>query len=552
MKREQTVKAGILLFSLASILYAFSDMDFGRSQYYEDSLINEADYQAIIAEREQLAEVSIPELHFNDYPIQFDSLSSTYLYSLVENNPARSNPSMRVVSQDFSRYDIAIVGDILNDEDMSPNAQAALIVYDDDYYKEFSLSATTLPIVSVSMHERVEDRDNPIGAPEKRAHFELFDNRSDASSSERVVKSQTYIRHRGASSLRFPKKQFRVKLREFSIGGDVSNNNLSLLGLREDDDWILYSPYNDPEKMRNTLSNNLWHDVMAENNPHDVNTGTEGRFVEVFIDGKYWGVYTLLHPIDAKQLDLTRKNSPESDFYYRSYSHREFDIDDFTHFDTGYRRGRFELRDPEPNGQPYQWEPLVKHMESLDFDQAGLRTYVEDYAYLPNLIDYYLFFILLQATDNDTKNHNYIARFEGETHRMIESPWDLDLTWGLRWRENHDRLSDVSRDVTHNPQPGQSHVTRSIQNGDQEVIDMVKDRYSELRATDWSEESLMGRIDAFESDLYHSGASLRDFSRWPDSAFNPDTEELRTYMLTRLTLMDEFLEELLGGETHNE
>lgn len=548
MKREKKFRLAILFLSLFIISYLFVVVDFGTSSTYSEMLITENDFREIISNREELDEHSNPELTFNDFPVYFDSISQSYMYSIVDDHSVGYNPVIHTRTDSFSGYDVAIVNDILNEESIAFNQQAKLVFYTNDYYKTYSLHATTLPIISINMQEQTEDRDNPIGLLDSRAQFELFDNRADVNPSERVVNSQTYIRLRGASSLNFSKNQFRLKLREFSIGGSESNNNLSLLDLREDDDWILSSPYNDPEKMRNTLSYNLWHDTMGENHPFDINTGTEGRFVEVFIDGKYWGIYSLLYPIDAKGLDLTRNNSPQSDFYYRTFSHREFDKEDFTSFEQTYTRGRFELRDPEPNGHPFQWEPLVDHMTHMDSSPEEMHAYFEEQAYLPNLIDYYLFYILLQATDNDTKNRNYIAKYVDGEHFMIESPWDLDLTWGLRWNAEHPRLSEVTRGPLENGQPKQSHVTRAIANGDEEVINQVRNRYDELRQSDWSETSLMNRIDQFEAQLYKSGAAQRDHNRWPTAAYNPDTSELREHILTRLVSMDSYLMEILGGE----
>lgn len=552
MKREKLFRALILLFSAGALIYAFSGMDFGMSSQYADLLVDEDTFNALLEDREALEDPVAPELYFNDYALPHDALTDTYLYSLIEEHPNSLDPQIRSVTDDFRRYEVAIYIDILNPDSIAENQAATVVLYTDDYYKTYSLKATTLPIVTLSMQEKADDRNNPVGMEDSLAQLELFDNRQEASMAERVIKSQTYIRLRGATSLRFPKNQFRLNLREFSISGVESNNHLSLLGLREDDDWILYSGYNDPERMRNTLSNNLWHDVMGENNPFDINTGTEGKFVEVFIDGKYWGIYTLLYPIDAKGLELNRNPSPESDFYYRTYSHRPFELEDFTSDQGLFRRGRFELRDPENNGKAFQWVPLVDHMLSLEYPMDDMHAYLEDSSYLPNLIDYFLFYVLLQATDNDTKNHNYIAKHTDKGHIMIESPWDLDLTWGLRWNENHPRLSEVTREVTQNPLPRQSHVTRAIEQGDQTVITMVQDRYSELRASDWSEDSLMARLDSYEAAVYASGASSREQARWPEAAYNPDASELRQYVSNRLQVMDEFLDALLGGEESND
>lgn len=39
---------------------------------------------------------------------------------------------------------------------------------------------------------------------------------------------------------------------------------------------------NDPVKVHNTLSNNLWHDTMAQENRFGINTGAEGEYKVLF------------------------------------------------------------------------------------------------------------------------------------------------------------------------------------------------------------------------------------------------------------------------------
>ena len=61
------------------------------------------------------------------------------------------------------------------------------------------------------------------------------------------------IEYRGSSSQSFPKKQFALETQD-SIG---NNNNVSVLGLPVENDWILHAPYSDKSLMRNFLTYNL-------------------------------------------------------------------------------------------------------------------------------------------------------------------------------------------------------------------------------------------------------------------------------------------------------
>ncbi len=52
------------------------------------------------------------------------------------------------------------------------------------------------------------------------------------------------IETRGQSSQMFPKKSYALELAD----------DTALLGLPEDDDWVLYAPYNDKTLMRNVVA----------------------------------------------------------------------------------------------------------------------------------------------------------------------------------------------------------------------------------------------------------------------------------------------------------
>ena len=61
------------------------------------------------------------------------------------------------------------------------------------------------------------------------------------------------IEVRGSSSLNFPKRQYAIETRD-SLG---NNLNVSLMGMPEENDWVLYAPYSDKSLMRNVLAYHL-------------------------------------------------------------------------------------------------------------------------------------------------------------------------------------------------------------------------------------------------------------------------------------------------------
>ncbi|WP_179128547.1 CotH kinase family protein [Marinilactibacillus piezotolerans] len=553
MKFENIIKLVLFVFSIVGIVFFAFGLDFGQSNRFEDLFIEAEAYEEIKENRTHITEDTHPEIQFDGQSLNFDSLNGFYLYSLIDDNANRFNPVVKTLSHELTQYDVALSGEAITEKSLNENDSVQILLYTDSNYKEYTLKMTDLPVVNINLDQSPEDPTHPIGDLDASAQFSLFDNRKDVPSAERLIESQSYIRLRGASSRMHPKKQFRLNLREFSIGASESNNHLSLLDMRKDDDWILYAAYNDPEKIRNTFSNNLWYEFAADNNPLGIVNGTQGKIVEVFIDDMYWGVYTLMHPIDDKQLELSTTNDPEtSELYYRTVSNVPFDKEQMIASENHLVNGRFEFRDPEPFYDPKQWDPIIRHMSMLTASEKELRSYLNEEVYLENLIDYYLFLNLSQASDNDKKNHNYISKISDGQRMMLESPWDLDLTWGLQWTPESEFLSVVRRDPAVNFIPSVSLITHAVDLNMEDVIKKIEQRYDELRNSDWETNNLLNTLSSYEEQIYGSGAMLREHERWPDSAYTENAEELKDYVETRLIYLDQFIETLGRKETPNE
>jgi hypothetical protein len=108
------------------------------------------------------------------------------------------------------------------------------------------------------------------------------------------------IEIRGSSSQMFPKKSYGFETKS----SDLLSVDVSLLGMPEESDWILYAPYTDKSMIRDVLSYTL-----------DASFGQYAprcRFVELFLNGDYEGVYVLMEKIkrnknrvDVAKLTLT-------------------------------------------------------------------------------------------------------------------------------------------------------------------------------------------------------------------------------------------------------
>ena len=128
---------------------------------------------------------------------------------------------------------------------------------------------------------------------------------------EYVFSQNTKSRIRGAASGGYSKKSFTVSLYDDAYEDKV---DATVLGMRDDDGWILDAMYADHARMRNRLLFDIWNDM--DDLPYDKDSdkpfqanGTHGMHVEILFNGSYFGLYCLTDKIDRKQLNLKKSRT---------------------------------------------------------------------------------------------------------------------------------------------------------------------------------------------------------------------------------------------------
>lgn len=111
-----------------------------------------------------------------------------------------------------------------------------------------------------------------------------------------VLDSPMGIEVRGAFSLSFEKKNYGFELRDEAM----NESPRPVLGMPAESDWVLYGCFSDKSYLRNALTYAIGREL-GRYNPR-------ARFVEVFIDDRYWGVYLLVEKVKR---DKNRVALPE-------------------------------------------------------------------------------------------------------------------------------------------------------------------------------------------------------------------------------------------------
>lgn len=159
-----------------------------------------------------------------------------------------------------------------------------------------SLFQSTLPIIKISTESGEEIMDEPRITAQMGIIFNGEGNTNSVFDPFNDYDGQIAIELRGTSSLAFDKKGYGFETRN----DDGSNNNVSLIGMPEENDWILNGPYSDKSLLRNVLTYHLGN-LSGRYAPRT-------KFCELFINNEYLGVYVLMEKIkqDKNRVDIAK------------------------------------------------------------------------------------------------------------------------------------------------------------------------------------------------------------------------------------------------------
>lgn len=357
------------------------------------------------------------------------------------------------------------------------------------------------------------------------------------------------FKYRGASSSNYPKRSYAIKLRDEN-GNSVDRK---LLGYRSDNNWILDAMYIDLACMRNRVATDLWNAFECKpyyaDREKKVRTGTRGKFVEVILNGQWWGLYCMTEKMDRKQLKLKKfvpaaqsttgenevhgvlyksnqwtyevfmghESNDDNDNKQVIYPHKK--VSDYKNILGQETWCEYEFKYPDYEDEAVEWRPLhdaanmVATSFILNIDSVKSRF---DY---PMLRDYYLFIDLLLATDNHGKNLFWYAYdTQGpEGDKLSLAPWDLDGTFGQDWDGVITNTKDVTLDF--------DTYIKNYEHGQFAIFDLIKsrsewkqdlnDRYAELRIKGViSGDSIANRFANYASLFEASLADQREQNMW--------------------------------------
>ena len=228
------------------------------------------------------------------------------------------------------------------------------------------------------------------------------------------------IRGRGNSTWGFPKKPWKVKL----------DKKASLLGMPADKEWALLANYADRTLLRNIVAMKLSEICGFSWTPRM-------RSVEVYLNDKYQGVYTLCEhkkvSKDRVNIEVVGEGDNSGDAvtggYYLEIEEQQ---DETTCWWTGMNVPMMFSDPEEPTDAQYEYvtglfDEFETALESDDFADPLLGY--SNYINVDSFINYFIVQELTKNPDGNLRKSSFITKERGKKMEMYHV-WDFDLTLG--------------------------------------------------------------------------------------------------------------------------
>lgn len=508
----------------------------------ELQVVSEAKAQKIEQKISGQSEAVGVQLTFAGEELAYDSAGKTFFLPVSMDMQEWESGSFEIpggaevlFAEDFTKEDKLTV--------LADNRAIPFYAVSEGGYEKYYLKLTGLPVMAFWGTEQLTENGEIL--------FEMALYETEHSS-DWVERSLTTSALRGNTSLMYEKNSLRLKLKEQTEDGSFKKKNKNLLGIRDDDDWILNSLYADNSRIRDKLAMELWQEVGATENPYGKNYGVTGEFVEVIVNEAYAGVYLLTHPIDGKQLgtdkvsaQLAANNEVIERIYKKKYSAAwlsEYFVGDLPDPNQPDYRGGFYVKGDTVLGNEEEWKPLYDMAKCLEADDATFCGQIGKLADVPNIVDNWLFFQAIAGVDNENKNIYYTTRQKGTDAYGYFIPWDMNISFGALYSENEfyceESMKELETIIAF--QPG-LRVVELDADGSREL---VKQKWSAWRSGVFATDAVYAKMDKLMAQLVGSGAMAREKERWPNGNADEDITFMKDFTAKRLAFLDAYVEEL--------
>lgn len=352
---------------------------------------------------------------------------------------------------------------------------------------------------------------------------------------------------RGNVASFYKKKPYKVSL----LDANGHKQKKGLLDLRSDDDWILNPMYSDQTRVREATAYALWDQVTALSDSPVPSSRI--RYIELFLDDSYEGIYGLMEPVDKKQLSLSKGDIlykidkwdyeyPYMDLYEEAEEKKE------TSILTDLGVNCVEIRYPLNWDSTATWKPMQVFHEfcfvngdSTTLSAAGLHTDPE------NTLDLSLFCALTHAMDNNWKNTFLICRRRSaREYDLSRTLWDLNYVFGdvfIFDPQNRYSYFDTFTAVVYEPEEDSTFDFEAFLAEDPAVWSRLCGKWKAWREGGISADMICSTAEYNMRILKESGAIDREMERWPQPGTPEEAlEKMENWIRRRFDFLDKYLE----------
>lgn len=468
-----------------------------------------------IKKNRELNKELITNLQINNVDTVYDKNNNTFYYTI----PKKHENKTYILNFNLDNsYKYKIIDETLNIVKVDYNKNFKIIIYNDKYYFETKLQLTNLPIINITVEEKITT--NPSNSIFKYIN------------SEEELINNIKIHVRGSSSMYFDKQSYKIQMYNKNY---TDEKNINLNNFYNGNAFILDSVYRDPSKIRNIICTQVWNDISDDYNNIDIYS----EFVELFINNEYKGLYVLTEPINRRKLKLNKSELNDSSILIKiqdwKYIDSNIDVSDI----AGDSYYGIELKYPNDEELYVEsWERvLYKIVKYYDKEMGSSYKTISSTFNLENYIDLIIFNAFTNNIDNRVRKNNYMYMKNFNSKEVYIQPWDMEYTFGTRYK------GTAERNLLKNMEDYNEIYTGFYHESAPEINKLLIKRYWELRKNILTKEYFDSLLNKYLNEL-NKGAALRDSKLWYEYDLEKEIEEIRVWIYNRIEFFDEYVKGL--------
>lgn len=520
--------------SVETMLKLLAESPAYRAQTAVSPMLELEEIWAIEDAREESETPLVKSMRSGDQEMGYDAASDTFYCTIgletgevwpeltLFAQAADGAENLNVVWVDDYSYDYAC--DAVRD-----GWRYELLAYTDTEFAYFGVVFTGLPLVTLHVGggaEALGEEYTPARLAVSGADYE-------------GLNSGAMVHLRGGGYVKqYPKDSYRVELHTLDAHGD-KKSDVSVLGMPADSDWLLIANASDATCARNELGFGIWRDWNADSQAFML---LQSQMVEVFVEDEYVGLYQLMQRIDTREEILRMGGNPNTDYCARVIN--VMNVGERPVLDLVQSANMLAELMYAPQGvsasrafaqyEPY-WRMNTRTPEhEMWLEDGAFAETAETCTDVRSMMDFFLFTQAAGLGYDNVFNNVYMwALRQGDHYVYYLSPWDMDMGFIKMFGAEEDT-----------PNLYQKQAVRMLDLNAGGAQQMLREIWSEKRATILTDDAMYQRFDAFEEMINASGAYLRESEKWHDGAQELNLAEIQAFAVEHLHTIDRAIENL--------